>query len=207
MTDSMVDAASRAAPENTEITGWTNSSGPLSIQGPEDGALALPGLLSLLPDAKKAAVDAVIVGCFDDVGLEQMRASAHCPVIGVGQAAYHLAVLTGPKFSVLTSVKQAIPVIKGNIRRQGFETAARTIKACGIDPVELEIGSSETLARVTNEIDALAEEGVNSVILGCAGMSRHAHSLQRYTQLPLIDGVVAAALLARAVTEGREKLF
>ena len=75
MTDSMVEVARNALP-GTELLGWTNHDGPPAIQGPEDGAAAVAGLMALLPKAQAAAVDAIVIGCFDDTGLGRLRDAA-----------------------------------------------------------------------------------------------------------------------------------
>lgn len=46
MTQSALRAARAAAPDLT-IEGWTSTYGPVSIEGPEDGARAIPPLLDL----------------------------------------------------------------------------------------------------------------------------------------------------------------
>ncbi len=70
MTEAMV-AAARAALPGVEVLGWTNTDGPPAIQGPEDGAAAVPGCCALLPAAAQAGVEAMVIGCFDDTGLAE----------------------------------------------------------------------------------------------------------------------------------------
>ena len=43
--------------------------------------------------------------------LAEARARAHCPVIGIGQAGYHVAALLGARFAVLTTLPVSVPVI------------------------------------------------------------------------------------------------
>lgn len=68
MTQSVVATARALLPE-AEILGWTNADGPAAIQGPEDGAAAIPGLMALLPKACEEGVEAIVIACFDDTGL------------------------------------------------------------------------------------------------------------------------------------------
>ena len=92
MTDAMVQTARKAAPD-TDIVGWTSTKGPPAIQGEEDGNKAIPPLLELVKKADEDGAIAIIIACFDDTGLDAARAVASCPVIGIGQSAYHLAAL------------------------------------------------------------------------------------------------------------------
>lgn len=197
MTDSMVAVAREANPE-AEVMGWTNADGPPAIQGEADGAAAVPGLLALLPKAKQAGADAIIIGCFDDTGLDEVRAAAHCPVIGIGQAAYVAASLLGHRFSVITTLPVSVPVIEANIAALGFASACRSVRASGLPVLVVEEGSEETRAHLAAEIVASRAEGATAAVLGCAGMAALAPDLAERSGMPLIDGVAAAAHLAQA---------
>lgn len=202
MTDAMAAAAQPVT--GAEVLGWTNTAGPPAIQGPEDGAAALPGLLALLPAARTAGVDAIIIGCFDDTGLAELRRAAHCPVLGIGQAAYHMAQLMGRSFSVVTTLAVSVPVIAGNITSGGFGAQCRAVHPSDIPVLEVEAAAPETLARLASVIRrAAAEDGADSIVLGCAGMAPLLAQLHAMTGVPLVDGVTAAACLAEAMIRFR----
>ena len=94
MTNGIVATAREVLP-GVRIEGRTNHGAPAAIQGAEDGAAAVPGLLAQLEAARDAEV--IVIACFDDTGLAEMRARAHCPVVGIGQAAFHAANLLGER--------------------------------------------------------------------------------------------------------------
>lgn len=199
MTEAMVAVARRTDPE-AKITGWTNSAGPPAIQGPEDGAAAVVGLLAMLPAARAAGADALVIGCFDDTGLAEIRAAAHCPVIGIGQAAFHMAALLGHRVSVVTTLEVSVPVIAANIAAYGFADQVARVRATGLGVLEVDEASPATLARLDREIGlAGAEDGISGVVLGCAGMAPLAAQLGRGSSLAVIDGVAAATRLARSL--------
>ncbi len=199
MTGAML-AAARAADPVAEITGWTNTSGPPAIEGPEDGAAAVAGLLSMLPAARQAGFDVIVIGCFDDTGLAEMRAAAHCPVIGIGQAAFHMAALLGHRVSVVTTLEVSVPVITANIAAYGLAGQVAKVRASGLGVLEVEQARPATLARLEDEIArAGAQDGISGVILGCAGMAPLAGRLGAGSGLAVIDGVAAATRLARAL--------
>ncbi len=199
MTDGIV-ASARAALPGVEVLGWTNAAGPAAIEGPDDGDAAVPGVLALLPQARDAGVDAIVIACFDDTGLAAARAAAHCPVIGIGQAAFHMAALWGGRFSVVTTLPVSIPVIAENIDFYGFSMHCAQVRASGLGVLEVEAASPATLNRLTAEIAAAeASDGIDSCILGCAGMAPLLHRLQATTRLRLVDGVAAAGHLAGAL--------
>jgi allantoin racemase len=199
MTDGVVSVARAALPE-AEVLGWTNASGPPAIQGPEDGEMAVAGLMAMLPAARKAQVDVIVIACFDDTGLALLQTAAHCPVIGIGQAAYHMAALLGHRFSVVTTLAVSVPVIAGNIADSGFAPLCSKVRASGLGVLEVDKANPTTRARLSAEIDAAQhEDNVTAVILGCASMAQLAADLQSHTSLRLIDGVYASARLALAL--------
>lgn len=198
MTDQIVAVATAALP-GAEILGWTNHSGPAAIQGPEDGAAAVIGLMTMLPDAAKIGAEVIVIACFDDTGLDALRAAAHCPVIGIGQAAYVMAALAFGSFSVLTTLQVSVPVLQENIAHYGLDRACRSVIASGLPVLEVERGGEAVLARLSNGIIATEALGGRAVALGCAGMAPLRDELARRTGRPLIDGVAASAHLAQAI--------
>lgn len=201
MTRSVVTVAQAALPE-TEVIGWTNVSGPPAIQGAADGAAAVPGLRAMLPRARQVGADAIVIACFDDTGLDEIRAEAHCPVLGIGQAACVMAGLLGGGFSIVTTLDVSVPVIEANVARIG--APCRRVRASGLPVLTVEEGREETRARLAREIlRAGAEDGVSVVVLGCAGMAGLHGDLAARTGMTLVEGVAASARLARAVAAER----
>jgi allantoin racemase len=123
-------------------------------------------------------------------------------VLGIGQAGFHAAMLLGQRFSVVTTLPVAIPVIEGNLARYGLASACVRVRAAGIRVLDLEEpGASAAAAdRVSAEIGrARAEDGVGAVVLGCAGMADLVPRFGAEHDLCVIDGVSAATTLARAL--------
>ena len=81
MTEAIGIAAAKAASTGTTILAVNPEDGPASIQGPEDGEAALPGLFVVFDRYMKGddRFDAVIVACFDDTGLTELRARSKVP--------------------------------------------------------------------------------------------------------------------------------
>lgn len=194
MTSAMIHTA---ASIGVTVTGWTSQHGPPAIEGPEDGAACIPPLLDLVRKASDAGATAIIIGCFDDTGLKQAQLIARCPVIGIGQAAYHMAVLAGTRFSVVTTLPVSIPVLEQNIATHGFTPHLGRVRASGVPVLALESDIDSAAPKVIAEIDrAVAEDGVKTVVLGCAGMVGIPELYTRHTDVRLIDGVKAAVRLA-----------
>ena len=194
MTQAMVETASKVG---VKLIGWTSLEGPAAIQGPEDGAACIPPLLTLVRKASDAGAKTIIIGCFDDTGLDAARNIASCPVIGIGQAAYHMAVLSARRFSVVTTLAVSVPILEDNIHAYGFTSKLSRVRACGVPVLDLETDPAGTAPAVIGEIKrAVAEDKVDVVVLGCAGMVHIPAYFFEEGRLRLIDGVTSAAQLA-----------
>jgi allantoin racemase len=201
LTESIVEVARQAMPE-AEVLGWTNDEGPPAIQGAKDGEAAVSGVMQLLPKAREAGVDAIVIACFDDTGLAETRAAAHCPVLGIGQSAFHMAALLGHRFAVVTTLPISVPVIEGNISVYGFGRNCVGVRPCGLGVLAVEAGGEHVLERIAGEIEGAERDGAGAVLLGCAGMSRHRVALAARTGPVIVDGVEASAFLAEAAYRG-----
>lgn len=193
MTENMLATALQACP-TADIRAWTSHEGPAAIQGPEDGAACVPPLLKLVEKASDEGARAIIIGCSDDTGLEAAREVARCPVIGIGQAGYHLATMMGPRFSVVTTLPVSVPVLAQNIADYGLEEHLGKVRASNVPVLALESDAEAAMAQVLEQVaKAQAEDGVQCVVLGCAGMSHIPDHAGPEITVKLIDGVKSAA--------------
>jgi allantoin racemase len=195
MTTAMLATAKSTCPD-TRIEAWTSAEGPPAIQGPEDGEASVPPLLKLVEKASRQGARAIIIGCFDDTGLDAATAVAACPVIGIGQAAYRMASAKGARFSVVTTLAVSVPILEANIARYGLSDRLGRVRASGVPVLALETDPQTSVRRVLGEILlAQTEDDVQSVVLGCAGMSHVPAHAGPDIRVHLIDGVRAATLI------------
>lgn len=198
MTEKIGAAARDVAAAGTEIVARNPATGPASIQGAEDGAAALPGLFAEIDKARE--FDAIVIACFDDTGLYEARRRTGVPVIGIGEAAYHYAMLVAERFSVVTTLSVSIPVIEENITRYGLSARCGKVRASNVPVLELERPASAARETISEEIAiALLDDGSDAIVLGCAGMADLAADLSFRHGVPVIDGVSAAVKLAEGL--------
>ena len=186
-------ARGSAAPE-TEITAVNPEDGPPAIQGKEDGEAALPHLFATFDGAMgDREYDAAIIACFDDTGLWALKERSPVPVVGIGEAAYHVAMLHARRFSVVTTLPVSIPVLEDNLRQYGLAGRCAKVRAANVPVLDLEADPARSRRRIRNELDAaLSQDNIGAIILGCAGMADLAEDLRAGIRLPLIDGVRSA---------------
>ncbi|MGF1552676.1 MAG: aspartate/glutamate racemase family protein [Paracoccaceae bacterium] len=197
MTEAIAAAARASAPAGVEIVASGNPDGPPSIEGHVDGALAVPGLLGRIAGADAEGVAAHVIACFDDTGLDAARSVARAPVVGIGEAAAHVATLVGERFGVVTSMPAALPVLRANLERYGLAARCAGLRAAGVPVLEIAARSKAALDAIRREAEAAVEtDGADVLVLGCAGMAWLAERLSEETGVPVVEGIAAGVGLA-----------
>ncbi len=198
MTASIGEAARAIAAPGTQIVAVNPADGPASIEGYYDEAFSIPGLLKEIRNAEGA--DGFIIACFDDTGLDAARTLTKAPVIGIGEAAYHMASLIAGRFSVITTLACSIPALEHNLVKYGLERRCAKVRAAEVQVLELDDPNSGARARIDAEIiRAKQEDHAEAIVLGCAGMAALAADLTRTHNMPVVDGVSAAVTLVEGL--------
>ncbi|MDZ4135052.1 MAG: aspartate/glutamate racemase family protein [Paracoccaceae bacterium] len=202
MTEKIGLAARRVASAGTEIVAVNPALGPASIEGFYDEAMSLAGMLDVIRTAQ--GYDAVVIACFDDTGLDAARCLTDKPVIGIGEAAYHMAAMISNKFSVVTTLARSVPALEHNLHRYGLIARCARVRSSEVAVLELEHPGSDACNRISAEIGrAVAEDRAEAIVLGCAGMADLADLLAQEHGLPVLDGVTCAVGLAEAMVKLR----
>lgn len=200
MTGRIGAAAMRIAAPGTRISATQPESGPVSIEGHFDEALAAVGVLDEIRRGDGERVDAYVIACFGDPGLFAARELTAVPVIGIAEAAFHLATLISTHFSVVTTLGRTVVIAEHLLRAYGFEHHCRKVRAAEISVLDLEEDGECAFERIAAECRrARDEDGVGAIVLGCGGMADLVGRLHAEVGIPVIDGVAAAVKLAEAL--------
>lgn len=198
MTRKIAAAARAVARPDTQIVAANSQNGPASIQGYLDVATCIPGLLEEIKRHRE--VDAIVIACFDDTGLDAVRCMVTVPVLGIGEAAYHFASIIANKFSVVTTLSRSVPGLENNLQRYGLAQKCARVRATDIPVLKLEEGDPASMEKIRVEIrNAISLDRAEAIVLGCAGMADLAAELSDEFALPVIDGVVAGITLAESL--------
>jgi allantoin racemase len=200
MTDKIAAAARAVAMPDTVIDAREPAMGPVSIEGFYDEAFAVPGMLGCIREADRDGADAHIIACFDDTGLDAARAVAKAPVIGIGEAAFHMASLIAARFAVVTTLSVSIVPIEHNLRKYGLSERCARVRAADVPVLALEDRNTDACAKISGEIAAaIRDDRAEAIVLGCAGMADLAVEFADKHGLPVVDGVAAAVTLAESL--------
>lgn len=200
MTDNIHQAAVGVATPSSHIETVNPASGPVSIEGYYDEAYSVPGLLEEIRQGEARGCAGYVIACFDDTGLGAAREIARGPVVGIGEAAMHIASLLGTGFSVITTLLRSVPILEDNAVRYGFDRRCRRVRAAEVPVLDLEAPGSAAREKVKTEAQrALSEDGADTIVLGCAGMADLVAWLSDELGVPVIDGVSAGVKLIESL--------
>ncbi|WP_236697559.1 aspartate/glutamate racemase family protein [Sphingomonas sp. Leaf357] len=150
---------------------------------------------------------AVIVDTVSDSGVRALRSRLSIPVIGPGEAAFHMAMTLGKKFTILTMWPEWFPLYEKTIGEYGLSDRLASLRSINTRPdvTELLAGKEEIIfdALATEARRAIAEDGTDVIVLGSTTMHQSADYLARVLPIPVINpGVVAWKLAETLVSLG-----
>ncbi|WIY25820.1 aspartate/glutamate racemase family protein [Parasedimentitalea psychrophila] len=199
MTDGIRRTAIAACSPGTKIIAQSAFGTPASIEGYADEARSVAAMLDAVIEAERNGAVAHIIACFDDPGLDAAREVALGPVIGLCEAAFIAAAGIAKRYSVVTTLPRSIPIIEELADRYGTGRGLRSIRAADVPVLDLECQSEQAVRKVAETMRlAVAEDGAEAVILGCAGMSTHLETLSAAAGVPVIDGLAFSVCMAEA---------
>lgn len=199
MTEVIAAAARGAASPGTDIAAITARSGPVSIEGHYDEAVAAVGLIETIR-AEGDVFDAYVIACFGDPGLRAVRELVRGPVLGIAEAAMHAASMVATGFSVVTTLARTRTIAEHLVHSYGMERLCRRVRATDIAVLDLDDPASGARAVIGAECRrAIAEDGSGAIVLGCAGMADLARDLSGELGVPVIDGVAVAVRFCEAL--------
>jgi Asp/Glu/hydantoin racemase len=171
----------------------TLAEGPFGIQSQRDVEQTVLPLRRLVERDNEA--DAFVIACYSDPGLQACREATRRPVLGIAECGVLTALARGDRFGV-------IAVAQGSIRRhlRYLRQMGLTDRLAGERPLHLtvaETASEGAFGRLLEVGRALVvEDGADTVVMGCAGMSRHRAPLEQALGVPVIDPIRAAVAMA-----------
>ena len=166
--------------------------GPYFIETEENEKSAIPDLLRVIKEGEERGCDAIIVNCFGDPGLEEARKLVKIPVVGAGEASFLKVKEVGRRFSVLTTVVEAVRRVKRNARKCNVEGFLVSVRPLGMHVLELSQRERLRKALVMEGGKAVEEDHAEVIVLGCTGMVGNAQWLSKKLGVPVVDPAKAA---------------
>ncbi|MDP6828379.1 MAG: aspartate/glutamate racemase family protein [Pseudomonadales bacterium] len=189
--------------------------GPASIESHVDEVLAVPDLLRIGMEAQAQGVDAMIVDCMGDPGVEAARELLDIPVFGPAQVAMHIAGMLGHRFCVVTVLERLHPLIEDLARRYGVDSIMARPRSVEIPVLEIDNDPDQLVGSfIQKAAAAVRDDEVDVIVFGCTGFYGMTEKIEQgladmgLAGVPVIDPIpvsveVVAGLLRQGICHSK----
>lgn len=137
-----------------------------------------------------APLAGVVVACFGDPGLFALREVSPCTVSGLAEASFILAAQKG-SFAIVTGGTRWKPMLTRLAQNLGYEQQLKHIETVEPSGAALQANPEMAIRCLSQACKQAQHYGVQSIILGGAGLAGYAQALQAHVDIPLIDSTLA----------------
>ena len=199
MTRAIGDSARQVASPGTEIVELTPDFGADSCEGNFESYLAALAVMDKVANYPEP-FDAVIQAGYGEHGREGLQELLDVPVVDITEAAASTAQFLGHKYSVVTTLDRAVPLIEDRLKLAGLTDRLASVRASGLGVLELESDPQRAVEAIVEQSRAAVEQDKAEVIcLGCGGMAELEEQVAAATGVPIVDGVRAAVTIAESL--------
>lgn len=191
MTDDIQRVAEEFAGGEFRVNTVCTPGAPEFIDYYIDAAQAAPGMLQLIRDHYDQ-YDAFIVACHCDPNLDLLKEVCAKPVVGIGEASMKMASMLGHSFSVISTGSHSIANKEMLIHKYGLDTAAASVRAPEADVTSY--NSADLFMSAAKA--AIEKDSAEVLVLGCAGMAGIDKAIQQEFNVPVLDGIICALIMA-----------
>ena len=168
--------------------------GPFGIESQADVESVKLPLRNIVSERKD--IDAFVIACYSDPGLQVCRKATVRPVFGIQECGVLTAMAQGDRFGVIALQESSIRRHLLYLRQMGVTGRFAKERAANLSVEECATGikTFEKLCTVSHQLRD--EDKADTIILGCAGMASHRSRLESKIGIPVIDPVKAAVSMA-----------
>lgn len=199
MTEGIGAAARAVAAPGTEIVALTPRFGAESVEGNFESYLAAIAVMDRVL-AYPEPYDAVIQAGYGEHGREGLQELLDVPVVDITEAAAATAMFLGHRYSVVTTLDRAVPLIEDRLKLAGLDARCASVRASGMSVLELESAPDRAVAAIVEAAaGAVTQDHAEVICLGCGGMAELEEQVRARTGVPVVDGVAAAVTIAESL--------
>ena len=189
--------------------------GPASIESAYEEYLSVAPTAALLRDAEAEGFSAAILGCFGDPGLDAAlrEVTTAMPVVGPGEAAFHVATMLGERFGIVTVTDGVVTPLRHLVERSGLIARLAGLAVTGLPVLDMNEDRGRAYAAVLERGRDLVDAGADVLVLGCMSMAflDVTASLEAELNVPVVNPARAALhvaeLLARTGLRHSKRTF
>ena len=167
--------------------------GPVHLEYRSYGQQVITPVIELAREAEAAGAYAVVVGCFFDVGVRDLRECVRLPVVGMGEASMLLASTLGHRFSVVVGRRKWIAQVEENALLAGMERHLVSVPAVGMSIPEAQADPAAFFDRVREAARlAVERDGAEVIVLSEIAPPGFARQLRSELGVAFVDPGMAS---------------
>lgn len=143
--------------------------------------------------------DIFIIGCHLDPNLDKLREVTDNIVIGIGEASVLYTKILGMRYSIIGSSDKTVKLKTEMVNRYG---AQKELDYVGYSSEDAEGSLTEKLNEASK--NAIKDYNSDAIVLGCAGFVGIDSYIESKTGKEVIDGVIAALIIADGYAKYKE---
>ncbi|MGD9568439.1 MAG: aspartate/glutamate racemase family protein [Sedimentibacter sp.] len=159
---------------------------PKLISSYEDYARTTPEMIEFVRQGEKT-YDAFIVACHSDPNLDVLREVTNKPVVGIAEASMKIASMMGNSFAVISPSKKSISKKFSLARKYHCNDLLKLVVVSKSD-------NEDDLLEASKE--AVERGEVDAIVLGCANYANADRYIEKQLDIPVLEGVACALILA-----------
>ena len=158
MTEGIGAQARKVAAPGTEIVALTPRFGAESVEGNFESYLAAVGVMDAVMRYDEP-FDAVIQAGYGEHGREGLQELLDVPVVDITEAAASTAMFLGHKYSVVTTLDRAVPLIEDRLKLAGLDARCASVRASGMAVLELETEPERAVEAIVEQASIAVTRG------------------------------------------------
>jgi allantoin racemase len=199
MTQSIADAARRAASPGTEIVGITPRYGAEGIDCAFESfvsAVAVMDAVATFPEA----YDAIVMAGFGEHGREGVQEITTVPVIDICEASAHAAMMIGRSYSVVTTLDRSVASIEDRLLLAGLSARCASVRSTGLSTLDIDHDPAGAVEAIVEQVrQAVDHDRAEVICLGCGGLAGLDEAVTARLAVPVVDGVATGVRFAESL--------
>ena len=156
--------------------------------------------------AESAGYDCMFIGTIPDVGLLEARTLVDIPVIGYGQASFHIASMLGDCIGIVNFLEPLKDQLEQNIHRYGLGGKLGPIVQTEVgfyDILEGFVNPEPIIENFTKAANRAIELGADVIVPGEGPMNVFlaTHGVSRIGDVPIVDSFAAGIKMCESLTD------
>jgi len=165
---------------------------PIGIETDDHVKEVVPRIKEFVLENK---ADIYIIACFSDPGLDQIKKMTNSKVIGIAEASYKKSIDLNSKFGIISILENSIIRHEKYLKKLGLFHWLAGDRSIGLSVNDLDNkGAYDSILETADNLKN--KDHAKSIILGCAGMGKYKHRLEKDIKMTVLDPVETAILEA-----------